>query len=311
MSHQGPHAQGGEGTDHAVDLVPVDLEGGRAVLGGQVVDPLQLGQGVRPPVQLGDEGGAGHVAQLRERSRLDDPTLADDGEPIGQRLHLREDVAGEQHRAPGGLDLGDRLLEDHLHQRVQSGGRLVQQQQVHLGGERRDQCHLLSIALGVGAGLLGGVEVEALAQLVALAPVQSAAQARQQVDRLTAGESGPQLHIAGNIGQPTVQGHRVAPRVPAQQAHGAAVGAQHPQQHAHGGGLPGPVRSQEAMHLAGGDLEVEAVQGAGAAEGLDQSLRGDHGCGAHERVSAPRRGWVGRSPDRPGGRRADPRRSAR
>src|SRR5699024_8039250 len=132
-------------------------------------------------------------------------------------------------------------------------------QQVHVGGQRRDQRDLLPVALGVGAGLLGGVQVEALAQLVAARRVEAPAQAGQQVDRVAAGEIVPQLHVPGDVGQSAVQRDRVVPRVPAQQADGAAVGAQQPQQHAHGGGLAGPVGAKEAVHLAGGDLEVEAV----------------------------------------------------
>ena len=73
--------------------------------------------------------------------------------------------------------------EDLLHQRVQAGGRLVEQQQLDVGGERGDQRDLLPVALGVGAALLARVEVEPLEQLVAALLVQPAAQPAEQVDR--------------------------------------------------------------------------------------------------------------------------------
>ena len=86
--------------------------------------------------------------------------------PVAERLDLGQDVAGQQHGAAVGLALGvDPLLEDRLHQRVEAGGRLVEEQQLDVGGERGDQGDLLPVALGVGAALLARVEVEALEQL--------------------------------------------------------------------------------------------------------------------------------------------------
>jgi hypothetical protein len=57
----------------------------------------------------------------------------------------------------------DALAEDLLHQRVQARGRLVEDEQLDVGRERRDQRHLLPVALGVGAAFLRRVEVEPLA----------------------------------------------------------------------------------------------------------------------------------------------------
>ena len=64
-----------------------------------------------------------------------------------------------------------------------------------------------------------------------------------------------------------------------------AVGAHHAQQDADGGGLPGAVGAEKAMHFAGPDAQVQAVQRAGAAKALTQArhhdqvihLRGGHG----------------------------------
>ena len=65
---------------------------------------------------------------------------------------------------PCGLVLGQALVEDLLHERVEAGGGLVQDEQVGRGGERGDQGDLLPVALGVGPALLGRVELEPLEQ---------------------------------------------------------------------------------------------------------------------------------------------------
>ena len=77
-------------------------------------------------------------------------------------------------------------------------GRLVEQQQLGVGGERGDDGDLLPVALGVGAALLGRVELEALDELGAprSGPGRRAAGA-EQVDGLAAGEVGPQLTSPG------------------------------------------------------------------------------------------------------------------
>ena len=98
---------------------------------------------------------------------------------VAQRLDLGEDVAGEQDRAAARALLGDALAEDLLHQRVQPGRRLVEDQQLDVGGQRGDQRDLLAVALGVGAALLGRVELEALEQLGAALLVEPAAQPRR------------------------------------------------------------------------------------------------------------------------------------
>ena len=107
----------------------------------------------RPAGQLGRDRGAGQVAQLGQRAGLDRPPVADDADPVAQRLDLGQDVAGQQHgaarrRAPRGCT----SLEHRLHQRVEAGGRLVEEQQLDVGGQRGDEGDLLPVALRVGRG---------------------------------------------------------------------------------------------------------------------------------------------------------------
>lgn len=124
------------------------------------------------------------MAQLVQRAALDGAALADDADPITQRLDLGQDMAGEQDGAPLPTGVADAALELRLHEGVEPGGGLVQDQQLDITGEGGDEGHLLAVALGVGAGPLGGVEVEAIEHRRPPPRVQPAPQATQQVDDL-------------------------------------------------------------------------------------------------------------------------------
>ena len=222
-------------------------------------------------------------------------TVADDRDPVGERLHLGEDVAGEQHGAPGGLGLVDDLLEDSFHERIQPSGGLIQQKQIDLRGQGCDQRDLLAVPLGIGPGLLPRVQVEAFDQLIPMRRIEgaaaagtaagTAAQPQEHIDGLAAGEVGPELDVAGDIGQATVKLHRVPPRIAAEELDGPGVRAQQSQQHAHRGGLPGAVGSQEAVHLSRCDVQIQIIEGANRSERLDQGLSpDDRGVLAHRSV---------------------------
>ncbi len=185
-------------------------------------------------------------------------------------------MAGQQDRAARLLRLGDRPLEDDLHQRIQACRGLVEQQQLDVRDQRGDQRDLLPVALRVGAGLLGRIQIEPLAQLGAARAIQSAAEPGEQVDGLAAGQVRPEVDVAGDVGQSAVQCDGIAPRVAAEQPHRTRVGAQQAEQDPHRGGLARSVGAEEAVHLAGCDCQVQSVQGAGTAERLDQSVRRDH-----------------------------------
>ena len=74
-----------------------------------------------------------------------------------------------------------------------------------------------------------------------------------------------------------MQGDGVAPRVAAEELGRPGVGAQQTEEHTDGRRLAGAVRPEEAVDLAGFDLQVEAVQGARVTEGLDELGDGDRG----------------------------------
>ena len=93
---------------------------------------------------------------------------------------------------PAAVVLGDALVEDLLHQRVQPRGGLVEDQQVGGRGERGDEGDLLAVALGVGTPLLRRVQLEPLEQVVATRRARvEVTHPQEQVDGLAAGQVGP------------------------------------------------------------------------------------------------------------------------
>jgi hypothetical protein len=76
--------------------------------------------------EIGDDRGTGEVAHVHECSGLDGAALPDDGDPVTQRLDLGQDMAGEQHGTAATALLRDALAEHLLHERVEAGGRFVQ-----------------------------------------------------------------------------------------------------------------------------------------------------------------------------------------
>jgi hypothetical protein len=73
-----------------------------------------------------------------------------------------------------------------------------------------------------------------------------------------------------------VEFDRVAPRVAAEHRRPPGVGAHEPEQDPDGGGLARPVGSEEPVDLAAAHVQVQLIQGPGAAEGLDQALDPHH-----------------------------------
>ena len=76
----------------------------------------------------------------------------------------------------------------------------------------------------------------------------------------------------------------VAPGIGAEDGRLAGGGAGEPEQDADGGGLPRAVRAEEAVDLAGFDVEVEAVEGGDLSVALDETLGVDDGSHARERT---------------------------
>ena len=182
--------------------------------------------------QRRDDLRAREVPQLGQGAALDDPPRAHDAHVIAEGLDLGEDVARQQDGPPV-RSLGAQVLgEDALHERVEPRRRLVEEEELDVGGERRDERDFLPVALGVGAPLLRRVEGEALDEVVPPVGVEAAARPAEEVDRLPAREIRPQIDVTGHVGEAAVQGRSLRPGVAAEESRRAGVGPQEPEEHA-------------------------------------------------------------------------------
>ncbi len=159
------HPDGSESDQRPVETARVDQEFHVGALDAQVVHAGQRGEAVRRRGEVGGDRETRQVAHLGETADLDGAPVPDDAHAIGQRLDLGEDVAREKRRAALLAELDEALAEHRVHQGVEAGGGLVEQQQLDVGREGGDQRHLLPVALRVRACLLGRVGLEALQQV--------------------------------------------------------------------------------------------------------------------------------------------------
>ena len=261
------------------------------------------------------EGAAGHVgddaglAGLADRTIADDAAVAQDDDAVGDREHLVEAVADE--------DDGDAMraeIADDGEQRLglvrrQRGGRLVEDQQFGVAGERLGDLDDL---------LLGRRERTGLDPRIDMAGADPDEQlARLGRERLAVDQAGPAGHV---IADEQVLHHRQRgdqrqllvdmddagverrPGIPedgflATPTDGAAVARQRARQDVDEGRLAGAVLAQERDDLAGGNVEIDPVQDAVLVEGFRDAAGGEkavgHGALGSEAV---------RTPPEPGGR---------
>jgi hypothetical protein len=172
-----------------------------------------------------------------------------DADPVADRLHLAQDVRGEEHGLPALLCLAHRLAEGHLHQRAKAAGRLVEDQQLGAACEGRDQLHLLPVPVREHAHLLARVELKALDQLLAVASVSAAAHASEELERLRTRQCRPQVGLRGDVGHAAMGLDRLRPGVDAEELRPPGARAQQPDRRR----LAGTVRPQVAVHLAAFD----------------------------------------------------------
>ena len=251
--------------------------------------------------------GADRRLEVAARALGDDAAVVDDGEALGELVGLVEVLRRQQH--------GGALADEHAHDVpdlvaaawVESGRRLVEEQQVGGHDDAGRDVEAPAHAAGVVAHeLVGGVgEAERGEQLVGARRRATRAEAEQAPEQLQvlaavellvdrgelAGEAHPPAHRGG-----------FAHDVVAEHPGGSAVGVQQRGEHADRRRLAGAVRAEHAVDGAPPDGEVDAVDGAQLAEHLDEALGLDRQL-AHEVTSA-----VTRVEERPSTSPAGPRR---
>jgi len=208
----------------------------------------------------------------RERAGFDQPAILDDRHVLAELLYLSEVVAGQEYGAALRGGLADAVGEDLHHKRVESGGRLVQDQQFCSGGEGGDDHDLLPVSRGIRAHPLAWVEGEALDEVPLGGDIVGSTEPGEDVEDLLSGEVAPQGDVAGDVGDPPRDLRRVCAGVQAEDAHIACGAAVEAEEDADSRGLAGSVGAEEAVDCTGLDDEVEPVDGAEPAERLNEPM---------------------------------------
>ena len=202
------------------------------------------------------------------RALGDDLAVVDDPDPVGELVGLLEVLGGEEDGRALVVERFDLLPDRLAADRVEAGGRLVEEEDARLVDERRGEVEPAAHAARVGADpAVGGLDE---ARPGRAAPrrgarpsarrqaVQRRLEAGSARGRSSAGRARPpgarrrsSARTARGLGDDVVAGDR-----------GAAAGrAQERGQHPHRGRLAGAVRAEEGVDLALGDLEVDPVDG--------------------------------------------------
>ncbi len=237
--------------DRARDAHPEEV-----VLGGDLADAGQRRERAdrhvagEPQLDL----VVGEVAQRLDAVDLDEPAVADDRDAIAGLLDLAQDVAREEDRPALGLRLADDLVERLLDERVEARRRLVEEQQVRPVLEGDDQADLLLVALRVLLELAARVEIEAIDELLLVGRVDAAAEVREVLDRLAAGQLVVQGELARQVAEAAVDRDGIGGRVDAEDRGPARGRADVVEQGADGRRLAGAVRAEEAEGFAFFDL---------------------------------------------------------
>ncbi len=227
------------------------------------------------------------LQHLGDGTFLHAPAARQDRDPIGRLLHLGQDVAGDEHRAPLGAERPDQLADLHDPRRIQAVGGFVQDQERRIleeGGRdpepllhpERVRLHGILRAIGEAHPFQHARHVgrrgagDPREDLQVPPPTEPREQGRLLDDRTDLPDHGRQA--AGDVGP--------------QQPDRARRRPHQPQQAPDRGGLPGTVRPEEAEDTTFGHLEVETIHrhrpaAPEPAEVLAETLDLDH---AHART---------------------------
>ena len=211
----------------------------------------------------------------RGRPFRDHQALVDHRDAVGEPVGLVEDLRGEQHRRAPRDERLDRIPELDAAADVQSGGRLVEEQDRRPGDQRGGQVEAAAHPARIGANeTVGGVgEVEGGQQLPRPGTRLPSREVVEPADHLEVLEAGQVLVHRGVLaGEPDVLAHPggVADDVEARHARGAVVGQQQGRQDADGRRLAGAVRAEQPEDAARLDVKVDAAKRVDVAVALSQ-----------------------------------------
>src|SRR5439155_1323239 len=216
------------------------------------------------------------------RGQGDGLSGTDHGETGTEDRDVFHDVRGEKHDAIDG-ELGEEPVEPEALFRIQPRRRLVHDDETRIPRQGLRDAEPLAHPPGVALqrALGGERKVHALEKLrhEALPALRgmNALQGEQVVEHRVAVQVRIEPELLREIAEPRPQRFRALEDVLAVQRGRARRGFQETGEDLHEGGLPRPVRAEEAEH-AGGDVQVDAVQGRHRPWiDFDETARFEHG----------------------------------
>ena len=153
----------------------------------------------------GDETGA--FEQRVGRARHDESAGVDHHDVVAHLLHVVEEVSGHQHRDPERAEPGDEHQHLFAAERIEAGGRLVEQHQFRVADQRLGELRALPHARGEPAdrpepGLVEADEVEDVGCPLARCPRRQAAELAERRHHVGGGLIERQAIVLGHVAEP-------------------------------------------------------------------------------------------------------------
>ena len=204
--------------------------------------------------------------------------MIDDRDTIAQTLGFLHIVRGQDDRSPFRLELGDEVPELATRLRIESGGRLVEKQQLRIPDERAGDGEPLLLAAGQGPDARQSFLTE-LDLIDDLADV-----ARLAVEALEEGERLVDGQLLGELGILELDAEQLAQLVlvrfppAAEDLDAPRIRREKSLADLDGGRFSGAVRPKQSKALARQNLELEAVDGDDVVVRLAEALNPECGC---------------------------------
>ncbi len=210
-------------------------------------------------------------------------TAPDDGEAAAQHCDVLDDVGRQQHDPVGG-ELGQQTIETQALLRIETGGRLIHDDETRIAGDRLGDSEPLQHAPGVPLDLAtGGVgKIDPFQQLPGQLPAGlpfrlDALEPQQVIQHLLAGELRVHSELLRQVAELLPHLGRLLDDVDAVQPDAARGRLQQPGDDPHQRRLPRPVGAEKTEHALA-HIEVDALQrGDRAGIDFDEILNAQHG----------------------------------
>ena len=207
-------------------------------------------------------------------------SLAQQGDAIAGLLDLGDHMRRKQDRPPR-LPRFDHQGDDFAaHADIEIRGRLVENHQRRVGGERSGQGQLVLHAGGKLGDAAREVQVEPLGQCDRARIARLAAHVGEKSQHLATIHLGKHPHLAGQIGDAATHVERSSMAIETVDSRRPGGRPQISEQQPEERRFPGAVRAQQPQDLAASDLQIAAIEGHDRAVTLRQrSGANDHGAG--------------------------------